>query len=87
MAAPSKQPQAHDRGSNSVRVEIFDQGYNLSGPDPQYILRLAEYVDEVKLVSLTKGNPSQGKLDPEAISDGSMARFVIEIQYKQRPIK
>jgi len=45
VAAPSKQPQAHDRGSNSVRVEIFDQGYNLSGPDPQYILRLAEYVD------------------------------------------
>jgi cell division protein ZapA len=45
MAAPSKQPQPQARSNNSVRVEIFDQGYNLSGPDPQYILKLAEYVD------------------------------------------
>ncbi len=29
----------------SVRVEIFDQAYNLRGSDPAYILRLAEYVD------------------------------------------
>lgn len=45
MAAPSKQAQPPDRNSNSVRVEIFDQAYNLSGPDPQYIMKLAEYVD------------------------------------------
>ncbi|HXY03413.1 MAG TPA: cell division protein ZapA [Terriglobales bacterium] len=45
MPAPSKQPQPPNRSSNSVRVEIFDQAYNLSGPDPQYILKLAEYVD------------------------------------------
>ncbi|MBV8050766.1 MAG: cell division protein ZapA [Acidobacteriaceae bacterium] len=44
MAAPSKQTQPQ-RSNSSVRVEIFDQGYNLSGPDPQYILKLAEYVD------------------------------------------
>ena len=29
----------------SVRVEIFDQAYNLRGTDPEYITRLAEYVD------------------------------------------
>jgi cell division protein ZapA len=29
----------------SVRVEIFDQAYNLRGSDPEYILKLAEYVD------------------------------------------
>ena len=29
----------------SVRVEIFDQVYNLRGTDPAYILQLAEYVD------------------------------------------
>jgi cell division protein ZapA len=29
----------------SVRVEIFDQVYNLRGTDPDYIARLAEYVD------------------------------------------
>jgi cell division protein ZapA len=29
----------------SVRVEIFDQGYNLRGTDPDYIVKLAEYVD------------------------------------------
>jgi cell division protein ZapA len=30
---------------SSVRVEIFDQPYNLRGTDPDYILKLAEYVD------------------------------------------
>ncbi|MFZ0290648.1 MAG: cell division protein ZapA [Candidatus Sulfotelmatobacter sp.] len=31
--------------NGSVRVEIFDQAYNLRGSDPEYILKLAEYVD------------------------------------------
>jgi cell division protein ZapA len=31
--------------SNSVRVEIYDQSYNLRGTDPDYIFKLAEYVD------------------------------------------
>jgi cell division protein ZapA len=30
---------------NSIRVEIFDQAYNLRGTDPDYIFKLAEYVD------------------------------------------
>ncbi len=30
---------------NSVRVEIYDQAYNLRGSDPQYIFKLAEFVD------------------------------------------
>jgi len=30
---------------NSVQVEIFDQSYNLRGTDPEYIEKLAEYVD------------------------------------------
>jgi cell division protein ZapA len=29
----------------SVRVEIYDQPYNLRGTDPAYILKLADYVD------------------------------------------
>lgn len=29
----------------SIRVEIYDQSYNLRGSDPEYIARLAEYVD------------------------------------------
>jgi cell division protein ZapA len=45
MATASKQPPARDASNNSVRVEIFDQGYNLRGSDPDYILKLAEYVD------------------------------------------
>ena len=28
-----------------VRVEIYDQSYNLRGTDPDYIHKLAEYVD------------------------------------------
>jgi cell division protein ZapA len=30
---------------NSVRVEIYDQAYNLCGTDPDYLFKLAEYVD------------------------------------------
>ncbi len=45
MATATKQPQVQDAGNSSVRVEIFDQGYNLRGTDPDYILKLAEYVD------------------------------------------
>ncbi|HEY4053966.1 MAG TPA: cell division protein ZapA [Terriglobales bacterium] len=45
MATATKQPHIQDAGNSSVRVEIFDQGYNLRGTDPDYILRLAEYVD------------------------------------------
>jgi cell division protein ZapA len=32
-------------GNGSVRVEIFDQVYNLRGSDADYIIQLAEYVD------------------------------------------
>jgi len=45
MATATKPPQVQDSTNSSVRVEIFDQGYNLRGTDPDYILRLAEYVD------------------------------------------
>jgi cell division protein ZapA len=45
MAAATKQPQVQDRANSSVRVEIFDQAYNLRGSDPEYIMKLAEYVD------------------------------------------
>lgn len=31
--------------ANSVRVEIYDQVYNLRGTDPDYIFKLADYVD------------------------------------------
>ena len=31
--------------ANSVRVEIYDQSYNLRGSDADYIFKLAEYVD------------------------------------------
>jgi cell division protein ZapA len=45
MATATKQPRVEDSSNTSVRVEIFDQGYNLRGTDPDYILKLAEYVD------------------------------------------
>lgn len=44
MANPAKPAPAETPGQ-SVRVEIFDQAYNLRGTDPEYILKLAEYVD------------------------------------------
>jgi len=45
MATGTKQPPVDNANASSVRVEIFDQGYNLRGTDPEYILKLAEYVD------------------------------------------
>jgi cell division protein ZapA len=45
MATATKHSAIKDPGNNAVRVEIFDQGYNLRGTDPEYILKLAEYVD------------------------------------------
>ncbi len=50
MATATKQPVSQHASNNkdapsSVRVEIFDQAYNLRGTDPEYILKLAEYVD------------------------------------------
>jgi cell division protein ZapA len=41
---PAKDAPA-SAANGSVRVEIFDQVYNLRGSDADYILKLAEYVD------------------------------------------
>src|SRR6201997_4073202 len=45
MATATRQNPAKDANNASVRVEIFDQSYNLRGSDPEYILKLADYVD------------------------------------------
>jgi cell division protein ZapA len=42
---PPVDPLSNESSNGSVRAEIFDQGYNLRGSDPEYILKLAEYVD------------------------------------------
>lgn len=40
------------QSNGSVRVEIFDQAYSLRGTDPEYIHRLADYVDtKIRLVA------------------------------------
>jgi len=39
------QAQAAQKTADSIRVEIYDQGYTLRGTDPEYIVKLAEYVD------------------------------------------
>jgi cell division protein ZapA len=45
MATATKDAVVRDAQNSSVRVEIFDQAYNLRGSDPEYILKLAQYVD------------------------------------------
>jgi cell division protein ZapA len=45
MATAAKDSTLKDAQSGSVRVEIFDQAYNLRGSDSEHILKLAEYVD------------------------------------------
>ena len=36
---------SQSNGNGSVRVEIYDQTYQLRGSDPAYINKLADYVD------------------------------------------
>ena len=38
-------PGAQKAAAGSIRVEIYDQAYNLRGTDADYILKLGEYVD------------------------------------------
>ena len=45
MASATKEHSVRDPQNSSVRVEIFDQAYNLRGSDANYIIKLAEYVD------------------------------------------
>jgi cell division protein ZapA len=49
MATLSKQPPTDATttamANGAVRVEIFDQVYNLRGSDAAYIVKLAEFVD------------------------------------------
>jgi cell division protein ZapA len=45
MATMPKEQQVRDAKNGSVRVEIYDQAYNLRGSDAEYIIKLAEYVD------------------------------------------
>jgi cell division protein ZapA len=45
MATAVKDQTLRDAQNSAVRVEIFDQAYNLRGSDPEYILKLADYVD------------------------------------------
>jgi cell division protein ZapA len=45
VAAKEVPPVNAAAGNGSVRVEIFDQVYNLRGSDADYIIQLAEYVD------------------------------------------
>src|ERR1700692_2290759 len=45
MATAAKDSTVKDAQNGSVRVEIFDQAYNLRGSGPDYFSKLAEYVD------------------------------------------
>jgi cell division protein ZapA len=45
MATATRHNPVKDVNNGSVRVEIFDQAYNLRGSDAEYIIKLADYVD------------------------------------------
>ena len=63
MATAVAQPTASDPRNGSVRVEIFDQAYNLRGSDAEYIVQLAEYVDgKMRAVAEATGTIDTGRL-------------------------
>jgi cell division protein ZapA len=45
MTTQDREKPVSQSSVSSVRVEIYDQAYNLRGTDPEYIFKLAEYVD------------------------------------------
>src|SRR6202790_4849106 len=45
MATAAKDSTVKEAQNGRGGGEIFDQAYNLRGSDPDYILKLAEYVD------------------------------------------
>ena len=63
MATATKDPVMKDAQNASVRVEIFDQAYNLRGSDPEYILKLAEYVD-----AKMRADPGQAERQNERLA-------------------
>src|SRR6204780_1444775 len=61
MATAAKDSTVKDAQNGSVRVEIFDQAYNLRGSDPDYISKLAvaeatNTIDTVRLAVLAALN-------------------------------
>jgi cell division protein ZapA len=63
MAIAAGKQVPHDAHNGSVRVEIFDQAYNLRGSDAEYILSLAEYVDsKMRAVAEATGTIDTGRL-------------------------
>ena len=87
---------SQNNGSNSVRVEIYDQPYNLRGTDPEYIFKLAQ-VSHLEIVPQLSGDtlaaqavagglalevPFAGLIDLEAES----ARLKKEMEKAQREI-
>ena len=51
------------QSNGSVRVEIFDQAYNLRGSDAEYIMRLAEYVDtKIRQVAMQASTVDSSRL-------------------------
>ncbi len=56
-------PSNGNGASNSVRVEIFDQVYNLRGSDAEHLLRLADYVDtKIRAVSASTQTVDSARL-------------------------
>ena len=63
MATAAGQQVSQDTRNGSVRVEIFDQAYNLRGSDADYITKLAEYVDgKMRAVAEATGTIDTGRL-------------------------
>lgn len=51
------------QSNGSVRVEIFDQPYNLRGSDADYINQLAEYVDtKIRQVAMQASTVDSSRL-------------------------
>lgn len=52
-ALQKEKPVSQANSNGSVRVNIYDQIYNLRGSDAEYIAKLAEYVD-IKMRSVAE---------------------------------
>jgi len=49
---------AQKAANDSIRVEIYDQGYTLRGTDPDYIVKLVHFPEALQVLEFAHGKVS-----------------------------
>jgi cell division protein ZapA len=73
-------------GNDSIRVEIYDETYNLRGSDPAYIQRLADVVD-AKMRAVAQHTSTVDSLRVAVLAALNLADDYYQLKRKQEGIE